>query len=175
MNSLFARLSLIFFLILLSLGLVTLWLSQRSSQSYFLEFTQKLNRPIAMYIAENTQLFKDGVPDPEALERLAPHVMMINPGLEVYLLDPDGQILSNVMGSDNKRSHVAIEPVRSLVNDTESLPIQGDDPKYNDRRSVFSAYPLYEENTISGGVAEANTAVLASATPPEIVFSSYRG
>lgn len=173
MNSLFARLSLIFFLILLSLGLVTLWLSQRSSQNYFLEFTQKLNRPIAMYIAENTQLFKNGVPDPEALERLVPHVMMINPGLEVYLLDPDGQILSNVMGSINERSHVAIEPVRNLVEGSKSLPIQGDDPKYKDRRSVFSAHPLYAENTISGGITEANTDPVAVANSKSLLGYVY--
>lgn len=110
-----------------------------------------------MYIAENTQLFADGVPNPQALNRLAPHIMMINPGLEVYLLDPDGRILSNIMGSVNARSHISIEPVRNFVEDTKSLPIQGDDPKYKDRRSVFSAYPLYEENTISGGATDANT------------------
>ena len=134
MNSLFARLSAIFFLILLFLGLATLWLGHRSSQSYFLEFTQKLNRPIAMYIAENASLFNNGVPDPKAFERLAPHVMQINPGLEVYLLDPEGRILSNVTGLDDKqRSHVAIEPVLDLVDNRKPLPIQGDDPKYQDR------------------------------------------
>jgi len=93
MNSLFSRLSLIFFLILLFLGLTILWLSNRSSQNYFLEFTQKLDQPIAMYIAENANLVKDGVPDANALEALAPHVMMIHPGIEVYLLSPEGEIM----------------------------------------------------------------------------------
>lgn len=156
-NSLFARLSVIFFLILLSLGLVTLWLSHRSSHSYFLEYTQKLNRPIAMYIAENAQLFQEGAPDPQALERLAPHVMMINPGLEVYLLDSQGKILSNVTGSTNFRSHVDIDAVREFVDEKKPLPIQGDDPKYQERKSVFSAFPLYEQNTIANLSPESGT------------------
>ena len=70
-----------------------MWVSHRSSQDYFLEFTQELNAPIAMYMAQNGDFINGNVVNPLWLTELAPHVMMINPSVEVYMLDNTGSVI----------------------------------------------------------------------------------
>ena len=47
-----------------------------------------------MYMAANSELVKDGEINGVALADLAEHVMMINPSVEVYLLDTDGNVMA---------------------------------------------------------------------------------
>lgn len=147
MSSLFARLSIAFFLILLTLGLTTVTISHRKSQDYFLEFTQRLNSPIAMYMAENANLLTDGKPDPEALARLAGHVMIINPSVEVYLLDPSGNVIA--AGSDDQAlamQQVSLEPIKQFLQTPDAFPLFGDNPTDIAKQNIFSAFPLNDKS-----------------------------
>lgn len=156
MFSLFARLSVFFFLILLTLGLSTLWISHRSSQNYFLEFTQELNSPIAMYMAENANLIRDNQPDSVALASLASHVMVINPSVEVYLLDMEGKVLTPVLTPDLAKSdirtplpYVDLAPIVRFLQADSTYPIVGTNPMHADVKSIFSVAPLYTSNSIA--------------------------
>ncbi|MFT6876121.1 MAG: two-component system OmpR family sensor kinase [Granulosicoccus sp.] len=156
MSSLFSRLSLFFFIILLTLGLTTLWISHRSSQSYFLEFTQQLNSPIAMYMAENANLVRKNEPDLMALARLTSHVMVINPSVEVYLLDMEGQVIapevtsiSNALRGRTTLSYVDLNPIMNFLRAGSTYPILGTNPKSDDGKSIFSVAPLYTTNSIA--------------------------
>ena len=93
MNNLFTRLSIAFLLVLLSLGLVSIWIFHRSGNNYNLEFLQKENSQIARYMTEQAQLTENGQLNSDALDELSAHILMINPGIEVYLLDQRGTIL----------------------------------------------------------------------------------
>ena len=157
MSSLFSRLSLFFFLILLTLGLTTLWISHRSSQNYFLEFTQQLNSSIAMYMADNANLIRNNQPDLTALASLASHVMVINPSVEVYLLDLEGKLLAPEISSNSdelqaptKLSPVELNPIKEFLQADATYPIVGTNPKNADSKSIFSAAPLYTSNSIAG-------------------------
>ena len=48
-----------------------------------------------MYMVENGIFLEDGTTNTTWLEDLAPHVMMINPSVEVYMLDLNGNIIAN--------------------------------------------------------------------------------
>ena len=142
-SSLFARLSLVFALILLALGLMTLAIANRSQQRYFEEFTQELNRPAAMYMANQTRLFVDGQPDVQALGELASHVMMINPSLQVYLLDHQGMVVGAMNGATEARQQVVdLEPIRQFLSEEPRLPVYGDNPAVPGQRRVFSVFPV---------------------------------
>ncbi|MGQ7848296.1 sensor histidine kinase [Granulosicoccus sp. 3-233] len=148
LSSLFVRLCLVFTAILLCLGLLTLAIANRNQQRYFEEFTQELNRPVAMYIATQKRLFVDGEPDHQALRELAAHVMVINPSLQVYLLDRQGRVLDSLAGEpDAVQRHVDLEPIQRFVAGTAHLPLYGDNPAVPGQQRVFSAYP------VSGGQA----------------------
>ncbi|MBX2824108.1 MAG: HAMP domain-containing histidine kinase [Gammaproteobacteria bacterium] len=155
MRSLFAKLSLVFLVILLTLGLAILWLSYRSSQDYILEFTQKLNRPIAMYMAESVEWVVDGELNPSALEDLTPHVMMINPSLEVYLLDASGQVISPT-GQQSVQSSpfVDMHAISKFLAEDVVFPVQGSHPGQPGETSIFSVWPIVEENTIGSATGE---------------------
>jgi len=148
-KSLFAKLSLVFLSILLILGFATLWLTHRSSQNYILEFTQKLNRPIAMYMAENINWVVDGKLDSSALTALSPHIMMINPTVSVYLVDTTGAVVSDFTGSDTiKPTIVDMTSVNHFLSEDSTLPLLGTDPVKQNERSIFSVWPIYADNKI---------------------------
>ncbi len=153
MSSLFARLSLFFFLLLLTLGLATLWVSHRNSQNYFLEFTQELNEPLAMYMADTANLIQNNEPSPEALAKLAEHVMVINPSVEVYLLDADGVVIApSTVGQtgidNNDRFQVDLKPIQEYLSADAKFPILGSNPKKSGVLSIFSVAPLMSEPSI---------------------------
>jgi len=151
-NTLFARLSLAFAGILLLLGLSVMWLSHRTSQDYFLEFTQQLNAPIAMYMADNGDFITGDEVNPLWLSELAPHVMMINPSIEVYMLDNTGAIIGSPPNNEAgiARTHVDLQPIREFLQPDRELPIQGDDPKSASKQSIFSAFPITVDNEQTG-------------------------
>ena len=154
MFSLFSRLSILFTLILLVLGILVWVIAHQSQQRYFEETSQQLNRPIAMYIAEQLPLYVNGNYDKRALESLAAHVMIINPSLRIYLLDPDGQVVTEASGADDDALSdvtVNLEPIKRFLSSTETLPVYGDDPRAPEQRRIFSAYPLADSGIGSSG------------------------
>ncbi|ASJ71872.1 sensor histidine kinase [Granulosicoccus antarcticus] len=143
MSSLFIRLSLVFSAILLCLGMVTLNIGHRSQQRYFEEFTQELNRPVAMYMVNQTRLFIDGKPDKQALAELAVHLAMINPSLDVFLLDPQGNILAGALDVDVQYDQaVDMQPLQRFIAGQDRLPIYGVNPSVPGQLRVFSAFPV---------------------------------
>lgn len=154
-SSLFTRLSLFFLLTLTTLGLTVLWISHSNSRGYFLEFTQRLNSPIAMYMAENAELVQHRQPDLAALAKLLEHVVVINPSVEVYLLDLQGNIIkpevqgvSVVDSAIGSAATVDLQPIRKFLSADAIYPIFGTNPQEPARSSIFSVAPLYSPPSI---------------------------
>lgn len=85
----------------------------------------------------------DGEVREEALDRIFHALMVVNPSLELYLLDRDGRILDFSARPDRvDRTHVSLEPVMTLLEGRESLPIRGEDPRNRGRGKIFSAAPI---------------------------------
>jgi hypothetical protein len=65
--------------------------------------------------------------------------MVVNPSVEVYLLDQNGHIEGDDAPAGHlKRMQVDVRPVREFIAG-DPLPILGDDPRSVDGRKVFSA------------------------------------
>lgn len=151
--SLFARLSLVFLATLTLLGFFSLWIAERSARSYFLEFTQQINAPIAMYMADNAGLVSEGILDAEALSSLAEHVMMINPSVEVYVLDLQGRVMAQAATANViAQPRVSMQPIRDVLQAHADVPaalpaslgstLLGDNPLDPDDQRPFSVHPL---------------------------------
>jgi signal transduction histidine kinase len=136
------RLSLVFaFLLLICCGTSVL-LQVRSNKMHELEVVQGLSRDLAQHIARDTQLMDANGLKPDAVRELFSQLMLVNPSVEVYLLDGDGKIVGDAAPKDHMlRDRVNLGPVRKLLAG-EPLPILGDDPRNMDTRKVFSAAPL---------------------------------
>ncbi|MFQ5643301.1 MAG: ATP-binding protein [Thiogranum sp.] len=138
-RTLFARLALALTLLLLGIGLLYAILSATLTRHYQQEFLQSLNRDLAGNLVTGRRLVTKGVLDQKALKETFNHYMMVNPGIEIYLLDHDGTILSySAEPGKVKRERVDLKPVRQFLSGTE-FPLFGDDPRSFERRKVFSA------------------------------------
>ena len=90
MSTLFARLSAALLVIILLVGSSFYFVELFSTRMYYEELTQRLNSSIAMYVTGERDLIEDGEVKTNALELLAQQAMIINPTVEVYLLDKQG-------------------------------------------------------------------------------------
>ncbi len=140
LRTLYSRLALTLFVLLCVVGVILIQVVGRSSTLYQQEVTQKLNRDLATYIAGKHQLFEgEGINRP-ALDTLFDQLMVINPSIEVYLLDADGAIVSyNAPAGAVQRERVALGPILAYLAGDARFPIRGDDPRSTTGRKVFSA------------------------------------
>lgn len=114
-----------------------------STRIYQDEVMQRLNRDLADHIAKEEVLIKDGQVDREALEGVFHMMMVINPSIELYLLDREGRILTySAPPGHVVRERVSIEPIRHMLGGETVLPLHGDDPRHAERKKIFSAAPV---------------------------------
>lgn len=136
------RLSLVFALLLLICSGTSAWLQVRSNHMHELEVVQGLSRDLAAHIARDTQLMDADGLKPDAVRNLFSQLMLVNPSVEVYLLDINGRVVGNAAPSGHlRRDQVDLEPIRRFLSGAR-LPIVGDDPRSVDGMKVFSAAPL---------------------------------
>ena len=140
--SLTQRLSIVFAALLLACCGASAWLQVRANAMHEKEVIQDISRGLAAYIARNALLEDQSAIAPQALRQLFGQLMVVNPSVEVYLLDDQGRIRGHDAPSGHLvRDHVDLAPVKKLV-DGGALPILGDDPRSASGRKVFSAAPL---------------------------------
>lgn len=151
MNSLFAKLSAALLLVVALIGGGFFMVEQVSTRLYYEEITQRLNASIAMYVTGEMQLIENGAVDEEALALLAQRAMIINPTVEIYLLDREGGILDHAMPPESiQTDRVELEPVLALMSGDAEMPLHGTDPRNLDRHKVFSAHPVMNGEQLEG-------------------------
>ena len=151
MKSLFARLSLALFLVIGLLGSGFFLIVRYSTQNYYEEITQRLNSSIAMYVTGERQLMENFVVDHAALSLLAQQAMVINPAVEVFLLDTGGNILAHNFPPESiKRLKVDLDPVKTLIGGDVKMPLRGTDPRNPQRKKIFSAFPVMHNDVLQG-------------------------
>lgn len=153
MKNLYWRITLIFSLVMMVVGFGYILITTIASKNYFMEVTQKLNANVAQYLIKEAPPFKNGKVDEEALGVIMHSMMAVNPGIEVFLLDPEGEILSFVvLNSKVKLNRIDIAPVREFIATEGSEFILGDDPRGNGLQTIFSATEVREEGALLGYV-----------------------
>ncbi|WP_166268806.1 sensor histidine kinase [Marinobacter caseinilyticus] len=139
LKTLYTRLALGLFVLLIAVGLVYSSISLYSLREYNASLNQELNRDLAKKLVQDRNLVYEGRLDEKALKELFSLYMTINPSIEIYLLDLDGKILSYSADPDKiKRNRVSMAPIRTLLADMTAYPVLGDDPRSHDRQKVFS-------------------------------------
>ncbi|MBU2955012.1 ATP-binding protein [Marinobacter sp. F3R08] len=150
-RTLYARLAIGLFLLLLVVGGLFTFLSLASVREYSAAVNQQLNRDLALNLVSDRNLVTDGKLNRDALKQLFKLYMTINPSIEIYLLDTDGDILSYSADPNRiKRNRVSLEPIKTLLESPELYPLPGDDPRSHDRRKVFSVTPVPSADEPSG-------------------------
>ncbi|MBV6822259.1 HAMP domain-containing sensor histidine kinase [Pseudomonas sp. PD9R] len=144
------RLSLVFAVLLLVCCGTSAWMQVRSNQMHEQEVVQGLSRDLAQHIARDTVLMDTQGLMPNAVRDLFSQLMLVNPSVEVYLLDTEGKIVGSAAPEGRiRRERVDLAPIQRLLRG-DALPIPGDDPRSIDGRKVFSAAPLKVDGKPAG-------------------------
>lgn len=139
-NTLSRKVAAILFALILLLGLIFIQLIGYSSRMYQQEVAQKLNSSLAENIIQEEALITKEQVNHAALKRLFHSLMVINPSIELYLLDSEGKILSfSAPPGRVKLDRVDLKPIKLFLRKETSYPLLGSDPRSDTRQKVFSA------------------------------------
>lgn len=173
-TNLFWQISAIFLIVLIVFAAITGYISVQAARNYSIEVNQKLNRELAQNtVAEIKPEFINGVVNEEAIAQIMHSMMVINPSVEVYLLDPEGKILSYVAPYKVVQlEEVSLIPIRDFLEDKQHKIIYGDDPRNPGEKKIFSAAEVRDGDKLTGYVY----IVLASqeyVSASQMVLGSY--
>ncbi len=150
-KTLYAKLAAALLVLFLVVGGVTLAVTLVTSYYYQQEVQQRIHRDLADHILAEELLIEDGAIVEDALKHVFHMMMVINPSIELYLLDPAGNILAySAPPGRVKLAQVNLQPVESFIDGRGRLPILGDDPRNPDRRNIFSAAPIRRDGVLEG-------------------------
>jgi len=154
LNKLYIQISVIFLLVLIFFAAITIYISVHSANKYSIEVNQRLNRGLAANMVHVIQpLMKNGVMSDEGMADIMHSMMVINPIVEVYVLDPEGKILKYVVPDKTVQlKKVNLEPIKKFLNDPEHSIIYGDDPRNPGEYKAFSAVRMEENGKLTGYV-----------------------
>jgi signal transduction histidine kinase len=151
LRSLYAKLSMVLLGLFFLIGISFVLISVFSTEKYQQEVNQKLNRELAGLIVAEKIILQDNRINQEALKEIFHMLMVINPSIEIYLLDPAGNILAfSAEPGKVKRKTVDLEPVKKLINRQGTLPLLGDDPRDAGGKKVFTAAPIAQGGKLEG-------------------------
>lgn len=127
LRTLYARLALGLFLLLLVIGTLFSALSFYSVREYSAAVNQQLNRDLASRLVADRNLVTGDQINHRELERLFDLYMSINPSIEIYLLDLQGRIVSFSANPDKiKRNQVSLQPIQTLLTNPDVYPLPGE-------------------------------------------------
>lgn len=150
-KSLFAKLTLTLLLIFILLSILTVSITFFATHLYQQEVMQKLNGKIAGHIVKETELLQNDRVNHTALRKLFHSLMILNPSLEIYLLDHEGNILSfSAPPWKVVRLSVDINPINQYLSAQTHRPLRGDDPRDYSRTKIFSAASVPFKNKPDG-------------------------
>ncbi|MGD8294385.1 MAG: ATP-binding protein [Desulfobacterales bacterium] len=150
-RSLYSKLAAVLSGLFCLVGLAIIVVTMFTTDMYQQEVNQRLNNKLAGHIVAERLLMQDNRVNQEALEDIFHMLMVINPSIEVYLLDAEGTILAFSADPDKvKRNNVNLEPVQKLLEGHATIPVLGDDPRSPGGGKVFTAARIPEQGKLQG-------------------------
>ncbi|MFK5950044.1 MAG: hypothetical protein QM500_14875, partial [Methylococcales bacterium] len=150
-KTLFAKLTLALLLIFSLLTVLTLSITYISTNLYQQEVMQRLNSEVASHIVKESNILQDERINYTNLRKLFHNLMILNPSLEIYLLDHEGEILAySAPAWKVVRMSVDTGPIIKSLTTKSLIPIQGEDPRNFTGSKVFSVAPVPLKNKPDG-------------------------
>lgn len=132
------------------IGAIGVFFALYTERSYEREVNQRINQDLAANLVAGDVLLVDGKINEEGLKHVFHSLMVVNPNIEVYLLDLKGNIVAfSAPKGRVKRNKVDVAPIKAYLAG-EPLPIEGDDPRADGRSKVFSVSPIMVDDRYEG-------------------------
>ncbi|MDB2606594.1 HAMP domain-containing histidine kinase [Zobellia sp.] len=143
------KLWLAFVLLILLMGVSYIFITGYFANKYSQETTQRLNADVANHVI--AEKFKDASPflpdgsvNKPLFGDLMHDMMAVNRGIEVYLLNKNGQVLYSVVldhGDKSPLKSVSLAPINFFIKTKGEHFVLGDDPINSGQQKIFSAAP----------------------------------
>ncbi len=134
-----------------AIGVSSVILTLGTTRMYLEEVNQKLHRSLAESLVADSDLVRGTTINHAALEKAFRSLMIVNPAIEVYLLDAKGAILAfSAPPGKVRRTHIGLAPVAAFLKGGEAFPIRGEDPRDPAGYKVFSVAPVMDGGVLSG-------------------------
>lgn len=152
-KTLYWKISTTILLLVVVMGAAYLFITSYTAGRYLEEIHQRLYGGIADSMVQVVKPRIEKEIDTMAVQDIMHSMMVINPSVEVYLLDTTGGIITYV--APNKTIEVKqidLAPVRTFIRARGDIFIKGDDPRNPGQRKVFSAAPILDGERLTGYV-----------------------
>ena len=151
LRTLYGKLTLALLALLAIIGVLYILVTLVTTRVFLHEVNQNLDRDVAAHLVAEVPLMEEGRVSEDALKDIFHMMMVVNPSIEIYLLDSAGKILAySAPPGKVQLERVPLEPVRSFLEGGGRLPVTGADPRQPGVRKAFSAAPI----TAAGGRLE---------------------
>ena len=151
LQSLYLKLVLVLFSLFLVIGGVFLSVALYTAPMYQQEVSQQLNHDLAGYIVDEHVLIENGEVRHDNLSELFHNVMIINPSLELYLLDTDGEVVAHSLPSERvEQRRVSLEPIQDFLESDGEQLIMGDDPGKAGGKNSFTVAAIDHQDQRQG-------------------------
>jgi len=170
-RTLYSRLAAVLLGLFALVGVVSVVGTLHFFELYNEESTQRLNQPLARHLADQMSLFSLADANPERLHSMFDMQMIVNPSIQIYLLDAAGHIVAHSASlGEVKLEQVDLAPITAFLDHTQNFPLLGDDPRDGQRRGIFSVAPIG-----SGGAAQGYLYVMLASGRPAGLAPLLRG
>lgn len=149
-RSLYARLLAVLVGLTVLMAVMFLVIIRHSDTARNQEINQKLYRNLASRLINEHMLAEHDSADPSAVQKVFDRIRIVNPRIDVYLLDSAGSVIAASGQNALKRASIDLTPIRRFLKGKEELPILGEDPSEAVRKRVFSAAPVPLANNAEG-------------------------
>ncbi len=115
------------------------------------ELNQRLNIDLADNIVKEKKLILNKKVNHKAMKAVLNGMMLVNPGIEIYITDPAGKIMAySAPEGVVKRKNISMLAVRKFLDSNTHFPVLGDDPRSSKTNKVFSVAPIQNGNRLEG-------------------------
>lgn len=150
-RTLYSKLATVLLGLFVLVGAAAIFATLHFFSLYHLESNQRLNRTLAAHLADQSKFGELADIEPERLRALFDMQMVVNPAIQIYLLDPRGQIVAySAAPGVVKTQRVAMEPIHVLLDPEVKLPVLGDDPRNPGAQTIFSVTPIPQSGAVQG-------------------------
>ena len=143
-SSFYGKLSLVFLVLLVGLGIAQVAITYNSSMQFVKQADQKLNLDLAKNMAKEFEPLLQGGFEKEKIKHSIHDMMVVNPRVEIYILDSSGKILAFFVSPPHRveTDFVDLGPVKKFISGNYNNLIQGVDPRNPQLKKPFSAASL---------------------------------
>lgn len=141
LRSFTTKLVAIFLMLVILAGVASVLIALRVFDRRQVEIDQRLNHDIAESMAAEIEpVLTSSKPDRD-IGSIMHYMMVMNPAVEIYLLDAGGRILDYFVtdGPKVELDRVSVAPITAFLERTRPLPIYGDNPRRPNEKHHFSA------------------------------------